>query len=196
MAAPVVALLQRAALRRRGDRLLVGVRRTPLGEVASLRCELDVPLRRLAEVARAISGLVAEGASRVGRTVGCIGIVREEEPVLVALAPRRDVVAARVRTSLASGEAHRHPELWLTLPPGVYLGKVVDPYAPFAGDEDCILMLLRERGVGHALLTEVLPGVASARIVLTLYATRPDLRKLLTLARSSLADLPGWTAMR
>jgi hypothetical protein len=161
-----------------------------------LRCELDVPLRRLAEVARAISGVVGEGASLVGRTVGCVGIVPGEEPVLVALAPRRDVIAARVRAALESGEAHRHPELWLTLPSGAYLGKVVEPYAPFDGGESAILELLRERGVGHALLAELSTGPASAKVVLTLYASRPDLRKLLTLARSALADLPGWMAMR
>jgi hypothetical protein len=193
---PVVALRRRAAVRRRGERLLVAVRRAPLGRLVRLRCELDVPLRRLAEVVRAISGLVAEGASLQGRTVGCVGIVPREEPILVALAPRRDVVAARVLSALGSGEAHRRPELWLTLPPGAYLGKVVDPYAPFEGDENAILELLRDRGVGHALLTEVVPGPVSATIVLTLYASRPDLRKLLTLARSALADLPGWTAMR
>jgi len=196
VAAPAVALLRRAALRRRGDALLVGVRRTTLGEVASLRCELDIPLGRLAEVSAAVSGLVAEGASLLGRTVGCIGIVPGEEPVLVALAPRRDTVAARVRTSLASGDARRRPELWLALPPDVYLGEVVDPYAPFSGDESAIVRLLRDRGVGHALLTEVVAGAASARIVLTLYAARPELRKFLTLARSSLTDLPGWAPAR
>ena len=189
-------MLRRAALRRRGDTLLASVRRTPLGEVASLRCELDVPLSRLAEVSGAISGLVAEGASLLGRTVGCIGILPGEEPILVALAPRRDTVAARVRTSLASGDAHRRPELWLALPPGVYLGEVVDPYELFTGDEDAILSLLRDRGVGQALLTEVIAGATSARIVLTLYAARPELRKFLTLARSSLADLPGWAPTR
>jgi hypothetical protein len=140
--------------------------------------------------------VVGEGASLVGRTVGCVGIVPSEEPVLVALAPRRDVIAARVRAALESGEVHRHPELWLTLPPGAYLGKVVDPYAPFDGGEGAILELLRERGVGHALLAELFTGPASAKVVLTLYASRPDLRKLLTLARSALADLPGWAAMR
>jgi hypothetical protein len=196
VAAPAVALLRRAALRRRGDALLVGVRRTTLGEVTSLRCELDIPLGRLAEVSAAVSGLVAEGASLLGRTVGCIGIVPGEEPVLVALGPRRDTVAARVRTSLASGDAHRRPELWLALPPGVYLGEVVDPYAPFSGDESAIVRLLHDRGVCHALLTEVVAGAASARIVLTLYAARPELRKFLTLARSSLADLPGWAPAR
>jgi hypothetical protein len=196
VAAPVVALLRRAALRRRGHTLLVKVRRAPLGGLARLRCELDVPLARLAEVARTVSGVVAEGASRIGRTVGCVGIVAGEEPVLVALAPRRDLVAARVLAALSGGESQRRPELWLTLPPGAYLGSVVDPYAPFEAGEAAILGLLRDRGAGHALLAEVIVGQASARIVLTLYAPRPDLRKLFTVARSALADLPGWAAMR
>jgi hypothetical protein len=188
--------MRRAALRRRGDRILVALRRARLGELARLRCDLDVPLGRLAEVATAISGVVGEGASLVGRTVGCVGLVPGEEPVLVALAPRRDVIAARVRAALESGEAHRHPELWLTLPPGAYLGKVVDPYAPFEGGEGAILELLRERGVGHALLTELFTGPVSAKVVLTVYASRPDVRKLLAMARSVLADLPGWAAIR
>jgi hypothetical protein len=191
-----VALLRRLGLRRRGDRLLVGVRRASFGELARLRCEIDVPVSRLREVAAAISGLVAEGASRSGRTVGCVGIVAGEEPVLVALAPRRDVVAARILAALRMGEAHRRPELWLTLPPGTYLGSVVDPCAPFEAGEATILGMLRDRGVGHALLSEVLVGPANVRIVLTLYAPRPDLRTLFTLARSELADLPGWSAMR
>jgi hypothetical protein len=188
--------MRRAALRRRGDRILVALRRARLGELTRLRCELDVPLDRLVEMAKAISGVVAEGASLIGRTVGCVGLVPGEEPVLVALAPRRDVIAARVRAALETGEAHRHPELWLTLPPGAYLGKVVDPYAPFDGGEGAILELLRERGVRHALLAELFTGPVSARVVLTLYASRPDLRKLLTLARSVLADVPGWAAIR
>jgi hypothetical protein len=196
VAAPAVALMRRVALRRRGDTLHASIRRTTLGALAFLRCELDVPLRRLAEVSDAISGLVAEGASLLGRTVGCIGIVPGEEPVLVALAPRRDTIAARVRTLLASGEAHRRPELWVALPPGVYLAEVVDPNAPFTGDAGAIMRLLRDRGVGHALLTEVVAGAASARIVLTLYAARPELRKFLTLAKRSLADLPGWAPAR
>jgi hypothetical protein len=196
VAAPAVALLRWAALHRRGGTLLASLRRSAHGEFASLRCELDVPLHRLAEVSGAISGFVAEGASLLGRTVGCIGIVPGEEPVLVALAPRRDTLAARVRTSLASGEAHRRPELWVALPPGVYLAEVVDPYAPFPGDTGAIMRLLRDRGVSHALLTEVVAGAASARIVLTLYAARPELRKFLTLAKRSLADLPGWAPAR
>lgn len=161
-----------------------------------MRCELDVPMSRFAEVARTVSGAVAEGASRIDRTVGCVGIVPGEEPVLVALAPRRDVVAARVLAALSGGAAHRRPELWLTLPPGAYLGNVVDPYAPFEAGEAAILGMLRDRGVGHALLAEVLVGPANVRIVLTLYAPLPDLKKLFTLARRALAELPGWAAMR
>jgi hypothetical protein len=196
VAAPVVALLRRSGVRRRGDKLLVAVRRVSFGDLVRLRCELDIPLRRLAAVARAVSGAVAEGASRIGRTVGCVGIVHGEEPILVALAPTRDVVAARVLAALGSGEAHRRPELWLTLPAGVYLGEVVDPYAPFEAEEGTVLRMLRERGVGHALRVEVLAAPAGTRIVLTLYAPRAELRKLFTVARSALADLPGWAAMR
>jgi hypothetical protein len=196
IAAPIVAWRRRAAVRRRGNLVLLSIRRGSFGKLGRLSCELDSPLPRVGELVEAISGAVAEGASWAGRTVGCVGIVPGDEPVLVALAPGRDVVAARVRGTLERGEAHRYPELWLTLPPGTYLAQVVDPYAAFAGDEASILALLREHGVGHALRTEVLPGVASSKILLTLYAPRPDLRKLLTLAKSVLAELPGWILTR
>ncbi len=195
-AAPVVAWRRRAAVVRRGDRVAVTIRRGGAGAFARLLCEFDVPAHRLGEVAGSLAGAVAEGAHWVGATVGCVGIVAGDEPVLVALAPVRDVVAARVRESLERGEAHRRPELWVTLPRGRYLAQVVDPYAPFAGNEAEIVKLLRMTSVGHVLRTEVTGGAVSVAIVLTLYAPRPDLRKLFTLARRVLADLPGWVRTR
>jgi hypothetical protein len=192
VAAPIVAWRRSVTVRRRGEAVLLSIRRRSFGELGRMECELDSPLPRFGELVEAISGAVAEGASWAGCTVGCVGIVPGDEPVLVALAPGRDVVAARVRGTLNRGEAHRFPELWLTLPPGTYLAQVVDPYAVFAGDEVSMLALLRKHEVGHVLRMEVVPGVASSRILLTLYASRPDLRKLFTLARSVLAEVSGW----
>jgi hypothetical protein len=163
---------------------------------ARLECALDIPAHRLGEVAAALGGAVAEAAHWVGSTVGCIGVVPGEEPVLVALAPARDVVAARVREMLARGESHRHPELWVTLPAGRYLAQAVDPLAPFAGSEGDIVELLRLGKVGHALYAEVGGGGASVVFALALYAPRPELRKLFTLARRVLADLPGCVLTR
>lgn len=194
--APVVALRQYRALRRRGDRMLVAFRRTAFGDLGRLRCELDVPSRRLPEIVEVLSGVVAEAAATVGLTLGCVGVVADEEPVLVALAPQRDLVAGRVRWALGAGEAHRHPQLWLTLRHGTYLAQVVDPYRPLKATEGAILALLRGERVAHALLTEVVPGPVSTLIALSLYAPRPVLRALFTMARSALGDLSGWSAAR
>ena len=68
--------------------------------------------------------------------------------------------------------------------------------APFGGAEAEIVGLLRRGEAGHALLSEVSAGTAAAVIALTLYAPRADLRKLFTLARSVVADLPGWSRSR
>ena len=194
--APIVALRRNAAVRRRGERLPVILSRASFGELARVRCELDVPGGRLAEIAEALSGVVAEAAATLALTVGCVGIVPGEEPVLVALAPQRDLVAGRVRWALTAGDAHRFPQLWLALPPGTYLAQVVDPYAPFSAGEGVILGLLRQGRVAHALLTEVFPGPVSVRIVLSLYASRPFLRTLFSMARNELGVIPGWSAAR
>jgi len=194
--APIVALKRNAAVRRRGERLLVALSRASFGELGRVRCELDVPGRRLAEVAEGLSGVVAEAAAALALTVGCVGIVPEEEPVLVALAPLRDLVAGRVRWALGAGDAHRFPQLWVTLPSGTYLAQVVDPYVPFPVDEGVILGLLRQGRVAHALLTEVFPDPVRVRIVLSLYAPRPLLRTLFRMARKRLDVLPGWSTAR
>jgi hypothetical protein len=196
LAAPVVAWRRRGAVRRRGERLALSVSRGVVGGFARLRVKLDVPTHRLGEVAAALGGAVGEGACWAGRTVGCVGIVAGDDPVLVAVAPARDVVAARVRETLGRGRAHRRPELWLTLPDGRYLAEVVDPYSPFADEEPEIVALLRTGEAGHALRAEVSTAEASVVLALTLYAPRADLRKLFTLSRSVLAVLPGWSRTR
>jgi hypothetical protein len=196
VAAPVVAWRQYRALRRRGDRVLLAFGRMAFGDLGRLRCELDVPSSRLPEIVEALSGVVAEAAATVGLTLGCVGVVPDEEPVLVALAPQRDLVARRVRGTLGAGEAHRHPQLWLTLRHGTYLAQVVDPYLPFKASEAAILALLRGERVAHVLLTEVVPGPVSTLIALSLYAPRPVLRAFFTMARRALGDLSGWSAAR
>jgi hypothetical protein len=174
----------------------VAITRGPAGGLSRLTVEIDVPTRRLHEVATAVAGTVAEAAHRVGRTVGCVGIVAGAEPILAALAPVRDVVAARVLAVLQRGESHRRPELWLTLAPGRYLAQVVDPFAPFRADDAAVVPLIVAGAAGHALLAEVAEDAVSVTLRLTLYSRRADLRKLFTLARSALGELPGWTARR
>ncbi len=176
--------------------MIVNVKRRAAGGFAVLHCELDVPASRMGEVVSFVGGAVGEAASWLGRTVGCVGVVGGEEPVLVALSPARDVVAERVRETLERGEAHRWPQLYLTLEAGRYLAQVVDPYVPFRGTEAEILGILRSGRTAHALRTEVRPRLAGLTIVLTVYTRRPELRRLFTLARRVLADLPGWSRTR
>jgi hypothetical protein len=192
----VVAWRRRAAARRRGNALTVRVTRGHAAGVSHVRCEIGAPTHRLGEVATAIGGAVGECAHAVGRTVGCVGIVSGEEPVLVALAPTRDVVAERVRETLERGQAHRSPELWLTLPAGRYLAQVIDPYSPFSGDQATVSALVGSEKAEQALRADIVGNGIALTITLTLYARRAALTKLFTLARSVLADLPGWTATR
>ncbi|HQU32809.1 MAG TPA: hypothetical protein PLB88_00705 [Thermoanaerobaculaceae bacterium] len=186
-----------AALRRLGDRRrgssgpAVSWQRTAVGAVSGVRFEIAAPLARAGELAQALAGLVAEGAASIGLTVGWVGVVAGEEPVLVALAPQRDLVAPRFRDSLTSGAAHRRPNLWLTLAPGTYLASVVDPLRPFSGSQTEILSLVRGGRAGHALASELTAGPAGVRITLALYAPRPELIRLLSLARNGLRELPG-----
>jgi len=189
-----------AALRRLGDRkrrssgLSVSWQRTALGAVSGVRFEIAAPLDRAGELAQVLAALVAEGAASIGLTLGWVGVVAGEEPVLVALAPRRDLVAPRFRDALTSGAAHRRPNLWLTLAPGTYLASVVDPLRPFSGGHAEILSLVRAGGARHALASGLTAGPAGVRITLALYAPRPELTRLLSLARKGLRELPGWTA--
>lgn len=189
-----------AALRRLGDRrrrssgLSVSWRRTAAGAVSCVRFEIEVSVSRAGEVAEALAALVAEGAASTGLTVGWAGVVAGEEPVLVALAPRRDLVAPRFRDALTGGAAHRRPNLWLTLAPGTYLASVVDPLRPFSGGHAEVLALVRGGRARHALASELTAGPEGVRITLAIYAPRPELIRLLSLARNGLRELPGWTA--
>ena len=196
LTAPVLAMRHYRAVRRRGDGVFLAVERTRFGGLGRLRFVIDVPSRRVPEITEALSGLVAEAAATLGLTIGCVGVVTDEEPVLVALAPQRDLVAGRVRWALGAGEAHRHPQLWLALAQGTYLAQVVDPDVPFKGDASSLLGLLRGGRVARVLLTTVNPGPVSTQIALDLYAPRPVLRTLLTIARNVPGDLSGWTITR
>lgn len=180
--------------RRRSSGLFVSWQRTAFGAVSAVRFEIGAPLARTGELAQALAAPVAEGAASIGLTVGWVGIVPDEEPVLVALAPQRDLVAPRFRDALTSGATHRRPNLWLTLAPGTYLASAVDPFRPFSGDHVEILSLVRSGRARHALASRLTTGPAGVRITLGLYAERLELIRLLSLARNSLRELPGWLA--
>ncbi len=191
----VPAVLRRTGGRRRRDSdLSVSWRRTALGAVSGVRFEIEAPLARAGELAETLAAIVAEGSASIGFTVGWVGVVAGEAPVLVALAPRRDLVAPRFRDALLSGAAHRRPNLWLTLAPGTYLASVVDPMRPFSGGHGEVLALVRGGLSRHALASGLTTGPAGVRITLALYAPREELIRLLSLARKGLRELPGWTA--
>lgn len=143
-----------------------------------------------------MSGVLAEAAAELGQTVGCVGIVTGEEPILVALAPRRDPIAERARSVLASLVPHRHPQLWVTLSPGTYLAQVVDPRDAFEFDEARLLDQLCNGAIGHGVRFEVSSDAVSTRLDLAAYGSRRELRKLLALARNVLSRLPDWRAAR
>ena len=156
--------------------------------------EIDSSADRAGELIEALAAVVAEGVASIALTVGWVGVVAGEEPVLVALAPARDLVAPRFRDALAAGQAHRRPSVWLTLPPGRYLAAVVDPYRPFGGGREEVAAIVRGGGAVHALTSRLGAGPAGVRISLVLYAARPEARRLLRMARNGLRELSGWRA--
>ena len=169
----------------------MSVARRGHGPVASVRCEILAPTGRTAGLLEAAGAAVAEGAAWLGLTVGVVGIVPGDEPLLLALAPKRDVVASRFREALASG-THRLPMLWLALTRGTYLASVVDPYEAFAGSEADALAIVGAGQARHALRCSLTVDADGARLALELYGSRADLRSLLSLGRRLLAALPGW----
>ncbi len=139
--------------------------------------------------------VVAAGLGRIiasiGLTVGAVGVVPAEEPVLTAFAPRLDLVAPRIREALGRGGAHRRRHLWLLLPKGTYLASVVDPLLPFEGSSGELAGLVRTGLVAHAFSGEMKGEAAGVRLELDAYARRSDLKKLLSLFRSGVADGAG-----
>ena len=194
--APITAHRRRAASRRRGSDIEVRWRRRRDEHLLSLGFEIDVPAPRWAEVTDALAGAIAEAAAAAGTTLGCVGIVEGEEPILIALAPRRDVVGEHATVVLTSRPPHRHPQLWLTLPPGAYLAGIVDPYTPFRMTRGWLAGMLASGAAWSAVAFEVADAGVSTRVEVELYGAPPDLRRFLKLSRSSLATLPGWRASR
>jgi len=182
--------------RRRGTALLASVRRSRLGGIDRLSFELDVPYARWNEAVGTLAAMLAQAAAQVGHTVGCIGIVAGEEPILVALAPRLDPLAERARSVLASVAPHRYPQLWVTLPPGTYLAQVVDPHSAFLLDEGRLLGQLRVGTIGHCVYFDVTAEAVSERLHLVAYGRRRELSRFLAVARDVLSRLPDWRTAR
>ncbi len=180
--------------RRRDPR--VGWTRRELGGVALLRCEVDPAPGREAEARLAVAAAVAEVVAGLGLTVGSVGVVPGEEPRLVALAPRRDVVAPRVLDALAGHATSPPRHLWLALAPGTYLASVVDPYRAFEGSEGEVAATVRAGLAACALTTDLARSVGEVRLVLGIYCSRSELRNVLSLARNGLEGVRDRLAAR
>jgi hypothetical protein len=186
--------------RRRGDAAGTKVRvswsRRRIGGVVRLGCDVDAPPARGAAAGAAVAAAVAEAAAALGLTVGSVGIVPGEEPRLVALAPRRDLIAPAVLEALAWHGGYPPSHLWMALAPGTYLAELVDPYRPFAPGDDVVAELVRSGGVRCALTTDRSGGAGAFRIRLGLYCSPSDLGTLVGFARTGLDGVRGRTAAR
>ena len=194
------AALRERFLRTRPDRRRRDPRavftRCELGGVTHLKCEVEPTPDRAAEARLAVASAVAEVAAGIGLTVGSVGVVPGEEPRLVALAPRRDVVAPRVLDALAGHATSPQRHLWLVLAPGTYLASVVDPYRVFEGGEGEVAATVRAGLAACALTTELASGADGVRLVLGIYCSRPELRRVLSLARNGLQGVRDRLAAR
>jgi hypothetical protein len=166
----------------------LAIARRRIANLGALSCRIAVPNPRWSESVRALATAIAGALADVGATVGCIGLVPDEEPFLVALAPRRDLVAARVEAVLGWTGAHRRPHVWVTLPRGAYLASVIASAAPFIGREPEIVELLACGRIVHALRTEVVAGRRATTVRLELWAQRRAVRGLVASAHRALRE--------
>ena len=172
--------------RRRTGGAHVSWSRREAGGVVRLACEIEVPPRQAVEVRDAVAAAVAEAVAGLGLVIGSVGIVPDEEPLLVALAPRRDIVAPRFRDELAIRSGRPEAHLWLALAPGTYLASVVSPYRAFSDREGDVAAFVRNGKAACALRSECTRTSRGVRLALEVYSPRSELRKLLSLARKGL----------
>lgn len=156
---------------------------------------IEVPAERWPEIVRAVAAAVVEVATG-WPTLGQVTVVAGEEPVLLAVRSRPDLIAGRVVAALTSGAAHRRPTLWLALPAGRFLGDLVDPDRPFSASPVEITALVGEGRCALALLTDVEAVPTAITLRFELYGAPSRLRGALRSARRCLAALPGWESPR
>jgi len=191
-----------AALKRRGAAGGAGLpegrswSRRRVGELTALTLTVKAPWSRAAETIGAVTVRVTDALLSAGATVGIVGVVQGEEPVLVALAARRDLVAPRVRDALGEGETHRRRNLWLPLAPATYLATCVDPYRPFAGDDDEIAAIVASGSAPLVISTRAAADRAGLRIEIVGYGRRSGLRAFLSAARKGREAGSGRAAAR
>jgi len=86
-------------------RILVSWSRSNLDKIIRLCCTIEAPRARAGEALDVITAQLAGIIASIGLTVGVVGVVAGEEPVLTAFAPMRDLIAPRIRDALGGGTA-------------------------------------------------------------------------------------------
>ncbi|MFZ5803743.1 MAG: hypothetical protein ACOY7U_02720 [Acidobacteriota bacterium] len=148
--------------------------------------ELQVPYRELASVARRIAGFFGLFWQRSAGAVGFVGLLPEEEPVLVSYAPRKDLIAQRFLTSTVENPTHTFPQLWLLLPPGVFLAQAVDPSRSPEVSCQALQVLVASGLAGQALYLDPQFGRKSYRLSGLWVLPRGERRPLLSRVRAAL----------
>ncbi len=167
----------------RRDDFRVAWSRGKISGVVRLACSMQASPAAASRALEAVAAAVAEAAAGLALDVGIVGVVPGEEPLLVALAPRRDVVAPRVLGALGGGSPYPSKHVWLALPGGTYLASVVDPYRVFDPRDEEVAALVRSGSAACALTTEWRREPRRHHVLLVVYSSRPGLKSLLTLAR-------------
>ncbi len=188
-----------------GDRLRRMLRRSRGGDVGEaswqrevgdgfelLRAEIRVPTRRTAPALREVAAAAARAAMSAGPTVGSVAVVPGEEPVLLAFAGSLPALAERVHAALREGPGRQRRTLWLSLAGGAYLADAVDPYAPFAGSDGDLRVLVTGRAVEQVVVSHVVWTRTAAVVEVAVAAAPGRGRHVLRLLRRGLAPLGPW----
>lgn len=137
--------------------LAVEVRVPVLLRPVFLRCCMSLAADLAGEVSGSAAGTVDSKVGRSGTgagagSVGWVGLPPGEPPLLLAMAPRRDLIAARVAAVMAGGRLAAMSHLWLALAPGVFLGQIVDPDRYLEADLSEVRVGLASGAVHFAVL--------------------------------------------
>jgi len=146
---PAVALRRWWSARKRGGRTESSVREASVpgrGDLCRVDLELDLPLERERAARRELTALVVRLAEALGGRGEVYHLVHrppwEPESELRAVGPRLQVLGDRFHQHLGRNELESCTSVWLALPPGVFLGTLLDPaaYDPAArGEPDGLL---------------------------------------------------------
>ena len=196
LAAPAIAARRRRARRRRGTSLRVAVVGTGwAGPARWLRARFDVPEERVAEFARCLAGAVADVLAHAEATVGLVRLPAGEEPVLAALAARRDVIAERFFRESVAAQRHLTAAIWLPLGRGLALAELIGPEGQFGDGAQALAELVAGGRARGALRVDIVADAHTRRFELLALAPPALLRDALSVLRHELRRLAAWEAM-